>query len=139
MCVTSASKAWNLAGLKCAVIVAGSEAMDARLAERIPPYLGAHASLFGVLAATAAFEHGDEWLDALLRHLDRNRVLLGELLGEHLPAVRYVPPEAGYLAWLDCSELGLGDRSRRGVPRARPGRPERRADLRRAGPRLRAR
>jgi cystathionine beta-lyase len=108
VCVTSASKTWNLAGLKCAVIVAGSEAMDARLAERIPPYLGAHASLFGVLAATAAFEHGDEWLDALLRHLDRNRVLLGELLGEHLPAVRYVPPDAGYLAWLDCSELGLG-------------------------------
>jgi cystathionine beta-lyase len=108
VCVTSASKTWNLAGLKCAVIVAGSESMHATLNERIPPYLGAHASLFGVLAATAAFDHGDEWLDALLRHLDRNRALLGELLEEHLPDVGYVPPQAGYLAWLDCSELGLG-------------------------------
>jgi cystathionine beta-lyase len=108
VCVTAASKTWNLAGLKCAVIVAGSESMDATLSERIPPYLGAHASLFGVLAATAAFEHGGEWLDALLRHLDRNRALLGELLEEHLPDVGYVPPQAGYLAWLDCSELGLG-------------------------------
>lgn len=108
VCVTSASKTWNLAGLKCAVIVAGSESMHATLNERIPPYLGAHASLFGVLAATAAFDHGDEWLDALLRHLDRNRALLGELLEEHLPDVGSVPPQAGYLAWLDCSELGLG-------------------------------
>ena len=108
VCVTSASKTWNLAGLKCAVIVAGSEAMHTTLNERIPPYLGAHASLFGVLAATAAFEHGDEWLDALVRHLDRNRALLAELLEEHLPDVGYAPPQAGYLAWLDCSRLDLG-------------------------------
>jgi cystathionine beta-lyase len=50
-----------------------------------------------------------EWLDALVRHLDRNRDLLGELLEEHLPRVRYARPDAGYLAWLDCRELALGD------------------------------
>ena len=44
-----------------------------------------------------------------MRHLDRNRQLLGELLADRLPAVGYVPPQAGYLAWLDCRELGLGD------------------------------
>jgi cystathionine beta-lyase len=108
VCVTAASKAWNLPGLKTAVIVSGSDPMQTRLTERLPPHLGVHASIFGVLASTAAFEHGEEWLHALVRHLDRNRTLLGELLREHLPAVRWRPPEAGYLAWLDCTELGLG-------------------------------
>ena len=41
--------------------------------------------------------------------IDRNRTLLGGLLAEHLPLVGYVPPQAGYLAWLDCTALGLGD------------------------------
>jgi cystathionine beta-lyase len=41
--------------------------------------------------------------------IDRNRSLLAELLREHLPEVRYVPPQAGYLTWLDCTALGLGD------------------------------
>ena len=36
-------------------------------------------------------------------------MLLGDLLAEHLPGIRYRPPEGTYLAWLDCRELGLGD------------------------------
>jgi cystathionine beta-lyase len=107
--VTSASKSWNLAGLKCAVIVSGSDEVHDRLEQTLRPRLGAHAGHLGVLASVAAFEHGGEWLDALVRHLDRNRDLLAELLAEQLPGVRYARPEAGYLAWLDCRELGLGD------------------------------
>ena len=45
----------------------------------------------------------------MLAHLDGNRRLLAELLAEHLPEVRYTPPEGTYLAWLDCRALGLGD------------------------------
>lgn len=107
--LTSASKAWNLAGLKCALIVSGSDAMHERLTERLPSHLAVHAGHFGVLASLAAFQHGEEWLDALVAHLDRNRALVGELLAEHLPQVRCAPAQAGYLAWLDCRELGLGD------------------------------
>jgi cystathionine beta-lyase len=107
--LSSASKSWNIAGLTCALIVATSERMQARLKERLPEHLGAHAGHLGVLASVAAFEHGSEWLDALLAHLDRNRRALRELLAEHLPQVRYLPPQAGYLAWLDCRALGLGD------------------------------
>jgi cysteine-S-conjugate beta-lyase len=107
--IVSASKAWNVPGLKCALIVSGSDAAEQKLAESLPTHLAMHTGHLGVLAAVAAFEHGGEWLDALLRHLDRNRHLLADLLAEHLPQVRYVPPDAGYLAWLDCRELGLGD------------------------------
>ncbi|WP_254876819.1 MalY/PatB family protein [Verrucosispora sp. NA02020] len=105
--VISASKAWNLAGLKAAVAVAGPAAVD-DLA-RIPAWVNESPSHVGVLAHVAALRDGGGWLDALLADLDENRRLLARLLAEHLPAVRYRPGEGTYLAWLDCRALGLGD------------------------------
>jgi cystathionine beta-lyase len=107
--LTSASKAWNIPGLKCALIVAGSPAMRAALAPLRAPERAERTGHLGVLASIAAFREGGAWLDALVRHLDRNRALLPRLLAEHLPAVRWTPPQAGYLAWLDCTALGLGE------------------------------
>lgn len=106
--LTSASKTWNLAGLKAAVLVACADEPRAILA-RLPPEIGYHAGHLGLIAARAAWGAGEPWRQQILAILDRNRGLLGELLAQHLPAVRYVPPEAGYLAWLDCAALGLGD------------------------------
>ncbi len=106
--LASASKAWNIAGLKCAVVVSGSAA-GARLSAKLSPSLRYHAGHLGVLASVAAFTDGGAWLDALLRQLDTNRRRLTSLLESALPDVRYVMPEAGYLAWLDCRGLGLGD------------------------------
>jgi len=103
--VTSASKAWNLAGLKAAAVVAGADAV-ADLA-RMPAVVGHGPSHLGVLAHCAALEEGEEWLAALLANLDANRALLDELLAEHLPAIGYRPPQGTYLAWLDCRALGL--------------------------------
>lgn len=103
----SASKAWNLAGLKAALVVTGPEGAD-DLA-RLPIEVSFGAGLFGVIAAEAAFRHGLPWLESLLAGLDRNRRLLGELLASELPDVGYQPPQATYLAWLDCTRLGLGD------------------------------
>lgn len=106
--LTSASKAWNIAGLKCAVIVSGSSQMQSTL-KALPVELTERTGHLGVMANVAAFRDGAPYLDALVSHLDRNRALMAELLGVYLPAVRYIPPQAGYLAWLDCSALGLGD------------------------------
>jgi cystathionine beta-lyase len=107
----SASKAWNLAGLKCALIVAGSDVMRERL-RAMPAELPFRAGHLGAIAATAAFDHGEAWLRELLAHLDRNRIMLRDLLAEALPSVAYAPPQASYLAWLDCAALGLaGDPS----------------------------
>jgi cystathionine beta-lyase len=105
--LTSASKAFNTAGLKCAVAITASETAAAG-AERLPE-IAKHCGHFGVLASVAAFESSDEWLDELVGVLDSNRKLLGELLTGHLPQVGYEQPQAGYLAWLDCRALGLGD------------------------------
>ena len=107
--ILAASKAFNLAGLKCAAIVTASDRVQDELTVRLSKFLGYHAGHLGVLAAIAAFEEGGPWLDALVDQLDRNRNLLGRLLEEQLPEVVYVPPQAGYLAWLDCTALDLGD------------------------------
>ncbi len=106
--VTSASKAWNLAGLKCAVAVAGGD-RTRELLRRLPDQYVDRAGLLGVTAGVAAYTQGKEWLDGLLAHLDRNRRLAADLLAEWLPAIGYLPPEASYLAGLDCTRLGLGD------------------------------
>ena len=105
--LTSASKAFNLAGLKAALVV--TAAPEARAAAARVPSLADHAGLLGVLAAEAAFADGDAWLDAVLARLDANRALLAELLPAELPGIRWTPPEATYLGWLDCRALGLGD------------------------------
>jgi cystathionine beta-lyase len=106
--LASASKAFNLAGLKCAIAVAGSDAV-ARELDRLPEEVRYRAGHLGVIGSQAAFEHGDAWLDDLLAALDANRRRVDALLAEHLPAVGYRPPEASFLAWLDCRALGLGD------------------------------
>ncbi|MFF9275750.1 MalY/PatB family protein [Streptomyces griseosporeus] len=103
----SASKAWNLAGVKAALAVAGPEA--AGDLARLPEEVSDGPSHLGVIAHTAALREGGDWLDALLAGLDANRRLLSRLLAEHLPAVRCTPAQGTYLAWLDCRALGLGD------------------------------
>jgi cysteine-S-conjugate beta-lyase len=107
LALLSASKAWNLAGAKAALAVAGERAA-ADLA-RLPEEASHGASHLGVLSHTVAFRDGGDWLDALLAGLTRNRRLLVELLAEHLPEVGYRPGDATYLAWLDVRALGLGD------------------------------
>ena len=104
--LASASKAFNVAGLKGAVAVAGSAPME-RLLARLPASCQYGAGLFGVLASLAAWRDGGDWLDALIGQLDHARAEFGRLLGERLPGAAYVPPEASYLAWVDCTALGL--------------------------------
>ena len=103
----SASKAWNLAGLKAGLLIAGPDA--AADLHRLPEEVSHGPSHLGVIAHTAAFRHGHPWLTSLLAGLAGHRDLLGELLAVHLPQVRYRPPEATYLAWLDCRAFGLHD------------------------------
>lgn len=118
--VTSASKAFNLAGLKCALMITASEE-TARVVRALPPEVEWRTGLLGAVAAVAAFSPtSDGWLDGLLARLDANRKLLAELLAEHVPLARYRVPDAGFLAWVDLSELGWGeDPARRILTHAR--------------------
>lgn len=104
----SASKAWNLAGLKCAQLILSNDADSARL-EELGPRPAHGAALPGVIANIAAYRSGGPWLEQVLTYLDSSRKYLGELLAEHLPKVRYVAPEGTYLSWLDFRAYGLDD------------------------------
>jgi cysteine-S-conjugate beta-lyase len=104
----SASKAWNLAGLKCALFVTASERMHGLL-DGLPDEVHFRTSLLGRIANTAAFTDGDEWLNGALASIRSNRELLATLLAERLPGVGYRLPQASYLAWLDLRALGWGD------------------------------
>lgn len=110
--VLSASKAWNLAGLKAALAVPGEAARD-DLA-RMPEEVGHGASHLGVIAHTAAFTDGGQWLDALLAGLDANREYLSEVLADLLPELLYEPGDATYLAWIDCRALRLHSPDKQG-------------------------
>lgn len=113
--VVSASKAFNLAGLKCALMVTADDATSA-VVRGLPVEVEWRTGQFGLLAAVAAFsEESDEWLDGLLRTLDENRVLLEDLLSARLPGARYRIPDAGYLAWIDLSALEWGDNPARRI------------------------
>ncbi|KQV74483.1 cystathionine beta-lyase [Aeromicrobium sp. Root344] len=105
--LVSATKAWNLAGMKAALLVAGEDAA-ADLA-RLPEVVGHGPSHFGDLAHTTAFREGGDWLDALHADLADNRKLLAQLLATHLPGARWAEGPGTFLAWIDCRELGLGD------------------------------
>jgi cystathionine beta-lyase len=103
---TSTSKAWNVPGLKAAQLILTDPA-DVEHWARVGFLYGHGASTPGLLAARAAYDDGQDWLDDVLAYLDGNRRLLVDLLEERLPQVRCTPPEGTYLAWLDCRQLGL--------------------------------
>lgn len=103
--LTAASKAWNLPGLKCAVAITTNPEDERRWADLLGYAHGA--STLGIVGSIAAFTEGEPWLDAALAYLDETRTWLPGPLAEHLPGVRYTPPEATYLAWLDFRALDL--------------------------------
>ncbi|GIH23965.1 hypothetical protein Aph01nite_22750 [Acrocarpospora phusangensis] len=105
--VTSASKAFNIAGLRTAVAHVGPaalrEAWDAQ-----PPDLFGATNVLGVEATLAAWTHGDEWLTAIAAHLRHQRDHVAARIAA-MPGLDTVTPDAGYLAWLDCRTADLGE------------------------------
>jgi cystathionine beta-lyase len=104
--VTSASKAWNIPGVKCAQIITGTAADRAALAAA--PHVANHGlGSLGIAATVAAYTTGRPWLDAVVEELARRRDELAVLLAERLPQVGWTPPEGTYLGWLEVP--GEGD------------------------------
>ena len=103
---TSASKGWNLPGLKCAQVILTNEP-DRQRWDEMGAFAAHGASNPGVVANIAAYRHGEAWLDEILGYLDESRRLLAGLLSRHLPEIGYRPPDGTYLAWFDCAAMDL--------------------------------
>ena len=106
--ITAASKGWNIAGLKCAIIVTENAQVHETL-NAIAPATHYRASLLGAFASVTAFEKGEPWLDALMVQLDHNRNLVASLIESKTPGVGYRIPHCSYLAWLDLTSFNLGE------------------------------
>ena len=106
--LTSATKSFNLAGLRQSSILAP----DAGLREKLRGHLArVHAmspNIFGEIAQTAAYEQGDEWMDAVVEYVAENRDFAVDFLRRELPEIGCQPQEGTYLMWLDFSRLGIG-------------------------------
>lgn len=106
--VTSASKAWNIPGLKCAQVVLTND-KDVEIWSDYFTLDKVGVGGFGLVANAAAYADGREWLDEVVARLDSNQLLLDELMAGHLPAAGYSSPEGTYLAWIDFRPYGLED------------------------------
>jgi cystathionine beta-lyase len=106
--ITAASKGWNIAGLKCAIIVTENEKLHETL-NAIAPATHYRASLLGAFATVTAFEEGEPWLNALMEKMEINRHLVSDLIDQYTPGVGYHIPRCSYLAWLDLSKFNLGE------------------------------
>ncbi|GAA4814849.1 MalY/PatB family protein [Tomitella cavernea] len=97
---TSASKAFNIPGLKCAQMIAGGERQRAVLDE-LGIFVTHGAAVTGVAANIAAYERGDEWLASVVHYLDGNRQVMLDAVDRALPSARVASPEATYFGWID--------------------------------------
>ncbi|MBK7950179.1 MAG: putative C-S lyase [Deltaproteobacteria bacterium] len=105
--LSSASKAFNIPGLRCAVAHFGSEALQRRFQTVIHKRFRGGLGLLGMAASVSAWRFGQPWLDEVVPHLQSNRDFVERFLAERIPAIRFHRPRATYLAWLDCEALAL--------------------------------
>jgi cystathionine beta-lyase len=106
--LTSATKAFNVAGMRCAVAAFGSRELKRRfLPGPDARHVHGGANTAGMLAMHTAWRHSQPWLEHVMLYLEANRDFLTRFVAERMPGVVYRPPEATFLAWLDCGALGL--------------------------------
>ena len=98
-----------------AIIVAALWPLKRRLARHMPSWLAytltllSLVAILGAFAAVEAFNKGDEWLDAALSTIESNAHYLKTILNSQIPAAKYEVPKCSYLAWVDVSNLNLGE------------------------------
>jgi cystathionine beta-lyase len=106
--INSATKSFNIPGLRCAVLHFGTPELKARFEVRVPRKLLGQPSIAGIDATVVAWDECQPWLDAMLARLEANRDRLVDTLRRELPQARIHAPEATYLSWIDFAGLELG-------------------------------
>ncbi len=101
------SKTFNLAGLSTSSVIISNEKLRERFTRVTDSLHIGMGNIFGTEASVAAYSYGDEWLDQLLGYIAKNVEYLIDYCNAKIPAIKPVIPEATYLVWLDCRELGM--------------------------------
>jgi cystathionine beta-lyase len=105
--LTSASKAFNIPGLRCAIAHFGTEDLQARFNRLHPQHIRGGIGLFGIYASIAAWRWGQPWLEEVVTYLQSNRDFALQALQERIPEIEFMSPESTYLAWLNCERLEI--------------------------------
>lgn len=100
------SKTFNLAGLSASVTIIPDEEVRKTFNQARAGMVGSP-NLFGRIAMEAAYRHGDEWLKQILEYIEGNLAYLTTFFTERIPRIKVMQPEATYLVWLDCRDLGM--------------------------------
>ncbi|MFO7370696.1 MAG: pyridoxal phosphate-dependent aminotransferase [Bacteroidales bacterium] len=101
------SKTFNIAGLSTSYLVIPNPQLRKQYEKVLDEVHVGEGNIFGFVAAEAAYNHGDSWLNQVMEYLGGNRDFLLGFIEKHIPAIRVIIPQATYLVWLDCSGLGL--------------------------------
>ncbi len=104
--LTSATKAFNIAGLRCSIAAFGSEQLQDRF-NTVLRHVRGGIGILGLEATRIAWQQCDGWLALVLAYLQANRDHTAEFVRKQWPEIRHLPPEATYLSWLDCRALEL--------------------------------
>jgi cysteine-S-conjugate beta-lyase len=104
--LTSATKAFNIAGLRVAIAAFGSAALQQRF-DSIHPHVRGGLNTVGLAATRVAWLECQSWLDRVLAYLESNRDFVAAHVQRHWPQIGHVAPQATYLSWLDCRALRL--------------------------------
>lgn len=107
---TSTGKAFNLAGLQCATVVFNN-LQEKQKFDKFWKDLEVHRNNpFNLVATIAAYNEGDEYLSQLKKYLEDNIMFVHNYLKDNIPNIKSNIPQATYLIWLDCRELGLNQK-----------------------------
>lgn len=109
--ITSATKGFNIAGLRTAVMYFGSAELEERFNKAVSQTLMGQAGITGIDATIAAWRYGQPWLDDVMQRLTSNRDLVADFVAREMPGIVHHKPESTYLSWLDCRALDLPDES----------------------------
>ncbi|MDR2042319.1 MAG: PatB family C-S lyase [Tannerella sp.] len=101
------SKTFNIAGIVSSYAIVPDDTLRRAFYAFLKAGEFQEGTIFSYIAATAAYTHGAEWRRQMLDYVRGNMSLVDTFLREHLPQIRLYPPQASFLAWLDCRELGL--------------------------------
>jgi len=105
----SGTKTFNLAGLQASTVVFPNAHMK-QVFDHFWTNMDIHRNnAFSLTAMEAAFTGGEEWLEQLLPYLSANFDFVVDYCAKHIPKIKTYAPDATYLMWLDCRELGLSN------------------------------
>lgn len=106
---TAPSKSFNLAGLQFSNIFIADEKLKKAFSEELDKTGYDEPSVFGIVAATAAYSEGADWFDSVKSYIWENILFAKKYIEENASQIKVLVPEGTYLLWLDFSKTGLSD------------------------------